>query len=539
MVLADHLGKPVRTQPVGERARRIALQARRRKQARSVGFRAPTHPPNTAEISWPPRRMVSRHSRAGWPVTRSRSFMVAIFSLLTLTTMSPFWNPKLWATEPFSTSVTATPSAAVSSRNSSASAGDRLASLRPEQGRARLDHGLLARRFRRRLQRDRDLDLAPAPHDAELRLAAHRLGGEAIVEGVGIVDRLSVHFDDEIAGAQARARRRAARGDGVDQRSGRPLQAEAVGDVRRHRLQLGAEPRPAHHGGAAPGRRDHRPHHVRRDRKADALRTAGAREDRGVDADQAAGKIDQRAAGIAGIDRGVGLDEELVVGDPDLGAGHRRHDAVGDGLADAERIADGEHHVADLQRVGIAEIGRGEALAAVLDAQHGEIGARILEDEIGVEFALVGESDLDLVRILDDVIVGDDEAGGVDDDAGAQRALDLLARAAGAAAKEAAEDRIVEQRHPVFDDPGGVDVDHRRRDALDHRRKAQPDLAGRLRHADVLGRRARDEHRQQRKGQQQTRYHGHGANPRGVMARDIKRAAPDLKVGGTGAGRGA
>ena len=88
----------------------------------------------------------------------------------------------------------------------------------------------------------------------------------------------------------------------------------------------------------------------------------------------------------------------------------------------------------------------GEPLAAVLDAQHREIGARVLEDEVGIELALVGERDLDLVGVLDDVIVGDDEAGGVDDDAGAERALDLLARAAGAAAEEAAEDRIVEQR---------------------------------------------------------------------------------------------
>ena len=94
----------------------------------------------------------------------------------------------------------------------------------------------------------------------------------------------------------------------------------------------------------------------------------------------------------------------------------------------------------------------GEALAAVLDAQHREIGARVLEHELGVELALVGERDLDLVGVLDDVVVGDDEAGGVDDDAGAERALDLLARAAGAAAEEAAEDRIVEQRIAVLDD---------------------------------------------------------------------------------------
>ena len=68
-----------------------------------------------------------------------------------------------------------------------------------------------------------------------------------------------------------------------------------------------------------------------------------------------AGEIDQRAAGIARIDRRVGLDEELIVGDADLRARQRRDDAVGHGLPDAERIADGEHDVADFERVGIGE----------------------------------------------------------------------------------------------------------------------------------------------------------------------------------------
>ena len=124
----------------------------------------------------------------------------------------------------------------------------------------------------------------------------------------------------------------------------------------------------------------------------------------------------------------------------------------------------------DQERVGIAEVDRREALAAVLDAQHREIGARVLEDEVRIELALVGERDLDLVGVLDDVIVGDDEAGGVDDDAGAERALDLLARTARAAAEETAEDRIIEQRDPVLDHPRRVDVHHGRRDPLYDRR---------------------------------------------------------------------
>ncbi len=61
--------------------------------------------------------------------------------------------------------------------------------------------------------------------------------------------------------------------------------------------------------------------------------------------------VDERAAGIAGIDRRIGLDEELVVGDADLRARERRDDAVGHGLADAEGIADRQHDVTDQQLV--------------------------------------------------------------------------------------------------------------------------------------------------------------------------------------------
>jgi len=65
-----------------------------------------------------------------------------------------------------------------------------------------------------------------------------------------------------------------------------------------------------------------------------------------------AARVDQRAARIALVDRGVGLDEILEGVDPQPGAPQRGDDAVGHRLPDPEGIADGEHHVADMQRVG-------------------------------------------------------------------------------------------------------------------------------------------------------------------------------------------
>ena len=56
--------------------------------------------------------------------------------------------------------------------------------------------------------------------------------------------------------------------------------------------------------------------------------------------------VEQRAAGIAAIDGGVGLDEVVVGPGIDVAVA-RRDDADGDRAAEAERIADRHHPVAD------------------------------------------------------------------------------------------------------------------------------------------------------------------------------------------------
>ena len=57
----------------------------------------------------------------------------------------------------------------------------------------------------------------------------------------------------------------------------------------------------------------------------------------------------------------------------------------------------------------------------------------------GLEFVAVGEDALDVGGLIDDVLVGDDVAGGVDDEAGAQG---LRRHLADLAAEEAVEDFI-------------------------------------------------------------------------------------------------
>ena len=99
-------------------------------------------------------------------------------------------------------------------------------------------------------------------------------------------------------------------------------------------------------------------HQARRDepdgiagnREADALRR---QDHRGVDADDLAGRRDERPAGVAGVERRVGLDD--VVHQPSRSraqrSAERADDAGRDGMVEAVRIADGDR---DLTRRGRA-----------------------------------------------------------------------------------------------------------------------------------------------------------------------------------------
>src|SRR5206468_8097163 len=90
---------------------------------------------------------------------------------------------------------------------------------------------------------------------------------------------------------------------------------------------------------------------IDRDGETDARVGAGRAVYSGVDADQQAGAIQQRPAGIPRIDRRIGLDH--AANRPprdglDLAA-KSADDAGGERLVQAKWIADGEHFLAHLQ----------------------------------------------------------------------------------------------------------------------------------------------------------------------------------------------
>ena len=100
----------------------------------------------------------------------------------------------------------------------------------------------------------------------------------------------------------------------------------------------------------------------------------------------------------------------------------RADDAVGDGVGEAERRADGDRLVADVEVAGVGELDRLQP-AGALELDDGEVDDRVDADDLGlVELAVVGgHLDGAVGRGAlegDDVGVGEHVAVGAEDDAG-------------------------------------------------------------------------------------------------------------------------
>jgi hypothetical protein len=133
----------------------------------------------------------------------------------------------------------------------------------------------------------------------------------------------------------------------------------------------------------------------------------------------------------------------------------RADDPERDAAVESERVPDGGYLVSDVNAVGVAEREGLERPRARLHLEQGHVGRRILPDDLGLHRVVVREADVDGPGVADDVVVRDDVAGLVDDEARAERALHLGARRS---------ERIAE---PV----GLRELDLRRRRDLDDTRR--------------------------------------------------------------------
>ena len=230
------------------------------------------------------------------------------------------------------------------------------------------------------------------------------------------------HFLDQDAGIDCQADlRRQIRPNGIRNDTQRgPLDAPVAGEISQHRF----------------GRVDG-------DGKADAgalLRAVGG--DHGVDADDLAARVEQRTAGVAGVDSRVGLDS--VFDQRALRASDRADgadDAPRHGAAEAEGIADGVDLLAHRESAGISQRDRLEV--GRVNLQQGQVMHLVSAHHLGLVAALVAQHHLDAaIGALDNVEVGEHVAGLVEDE---PRTLALLRH------------RSIKE---VENQGGGGDVDH-------------------------------------------------------------------------------
>src|ERR1017187_3101238 len=167
--------------------------------------------------------------------------------------------------------------------------------------------------------------------------------------------------------------------------------------------------------------------HTNRDGKTDALiPSRSVCQDGGVDADQVAAVIHQRAARVAGVDRRIGLNEVFVVFDAQIGAPLSADDAHGDSFTHTKGIADGQHVVAHLHLIGIANGDRIQGAGVHLE--YGNVGLRVCAHHAGFVFVLVLHDHGHGSGVVHHVVVGQDVAIRADDDARAQALFPLLPR---------------------------------------------------------------------------------------------------------------
>jgi hypothetical protein len=140
--------------------------------------------------------------------------------------------------------------------------------------------------------------------------------------------------------------------------------------------------------------------------------------------------IDQRASGVAGVERGVGLDDvvDQTSGIRTQRASQRTDHTCRNRGLESIRAAESDHQLSDTKLLRVAECGGSET--RFIDSNDSQVARRIITNCGRGHAATVGQSDFDSPRIVHHVAVSQDQAIGSEDEARASAApFARLARA--------------------------------------------------------------------------------------------------------------
>src|SRR5262249_1106431 len=285
---------------------------------------------------------------------------------------------------------------------------------------------------------------------------------------VRVADLFTVELDDAIPAFDTGVTGGPAFGDVGDERAARLVHTERFGDLGSNLLDKDAEIA-SRDFPLALELRQQLLHQIHGNREADPDVAARAAVYRRIDSHDLAADVDERSAGITGINRGVGLDEAVVRPAPGQVAALAAHYTRSNGIIEAEWIADRHYPFAHFQLIGIAERRDRQSLVHT-NFDDGEIGLGVSTDNPSVEFPAVGKLDDDLRRVVHDMVVGQNGSVFVDDEPGAQAFLPVRTARRWSARKFAPEiaERVVFAAERAVERLASL-ADLRRRDVDDHR----------------------------------------------------------------------
>ena len=169
---------------------------------------------------------------------------------------------------------------------------------------------------------------------------------------------------------------------------------------------------------------------LRGDGEAGAGERSAAGDDEGVDSHHLAVRVDQRAAGVAGIDGRVSLDKVAGLArivTVRIGPVEAADNAARDGEGEvAEGIAEGQHRLAGVQLGGVAPGNAGQVVR--IDFDDRDVVEFVHSDQLGSEDPAVVQSDAHLRRAVHHMVIGYDVAIRRNDHAAPHPMLDLRLR---------------------------------------------------------------------------------------------------------------
>src|ERR1051326_2363660 len=254
---------------------------------------------------------------------------------------------------------------------------------------------------------DFEVQLLCAANDEQQRLVADAIFSQQLVQIVDTRDGSIVEADDDVAFTQPRFLSRTLLLKRDHQNPALNRKIVIAHDASRQRHVLSSQSYiTATDFAVANQSAGYELRRVNRGRKADALRR---QDHRRVHTDHFATRVDERATRVTRVERRVGLNNRVHQTSRARAQRptERAHHACRDAVLEPVRITDRQHELANTNLLRLAEMS-GHKVRCI-DPDYGEIGIRVVADQLRLVLVAVRDRDFNLRCAMDDVTVRQNE----------------------------------------------------------------------------------------------------------------------------------